>query len=196
MSPSASTLRLWILGFISESFKPFEIGLRRRAILDQVIRRSRLSQEQITTDFKNAMDMRLLRVLKSLVQEELIKKVKKGHKQTFYLLGNGAYSEYLEYLEEYAGVEIFLDKREYDKIFRNKIISRSDYLKLPDYMDMIPITDMIHRDLTYDEFRSKIMTVASEVLEPQIKAQYELMKKDQAHPLRLSQISVPRKTSS
>ena len=178
MSLSKSSLKICVLSFISKSFDPFKIGLRRKAIFDQVIKRSRY--DSITRDEKNALNMRLQRVLQNLIQEGLIKKENKGHQQTFYLLEKDAFREYLEYAEEYLGKEVFLDKEEYDKNFKQNIINRSDYLKLPEYMDMIPITDILHYDILvpYEEFRSRIMNVAIEVLEPQIRAQYELMKED------------------
>ncbi len=180
MSLSRSSLKIWVLRSISKSFDPFKIGLRRKAILDQVIQRSRLIHDPITTDEKNALSMRLQRVLRNLVQEGLIKRENKGHQQTFYLLEKDAFGEYLEYCEKILGEEIFLDKNEYEKNFKQDIINRSDYLKLPEYMDMIPITDAIHCDVLvpYEEFRSSIMNVAVEILEPQIRAQYKLMKED------------------
>ncbi|MBA7610666.1 hypothetical protein ES703_17878 [subsurface metagenome] len=119
--------------------------------------------------------MRLERVFKRLVKDGLIKKENKGHQKTFYFLEKDGFQELVEYIDEDVGAEAW-DKELYEKVFRQKIISRSDYLKLPDYMDMISITDILNTDLAYEEFQAIIMDLVVEVLEPQIRAQYELMK--------------------
>lgn len=175
MDLSRSSLKMWVLGFISVSYEPFKIGLRRKAIFDQVIQRFRLTRGPITSDDKNNLNMRLQRVLQNLVKEGLIKKENKGQQKTFYLLEKDAFRDYLEYLEEHVCEEEW-DKEEYEKNFRQVIINRSDYLRLPEYWDMIPITEILQGDIPYEKFRSIIMNIAIEVLEPQISAQYDLMK--------------------
>ena len=182
MSLSKSSLKICVLRFISQSFAPFKIGLRRKSIFEQVIYRTRLIHGPITRDEKQALNMRIQRLLNSLVQEGLIKRDNKGHQMTFYLLEKDAFSEYLEYLEEYADEKLLLeeklyDKEVYNKIFRQKIINRSDYLKLPEYLDLIPFNDTFHYGILipYEEFRSRIMNVVIEVFDPQIRVQYENM---------------------
>jgi len=138
-------------------------------------------------------------MLNSLVKEGLIKKENKGHQKTFYLLEKGAFPEYLELLEEHYGKGLF-DKEERYKKFRQSLISRSDYLKLPEYIDVVSLHDVLVLRRTvpipYEEFRSKIMTVAIEVLEPQIKAQYELMKKEVSQVYDLIKTSASHRSSA
>ena len=199
MSLSKSSLKICVLKFISKSHDPFKIGTRRKVILDKVINRSSLVHGPITDDEKNVLNTRLQRMLNSLVKEGLIKKENKGHQKTFYLLEKGAFPEYLELLEEHYGKGLF-DKEERYKKFRQSLISRSDYLKLPEYIDVVSLHDVLVLRRTvpipYEEFRSKIMTVAIEVLEPQIKAQYELMKKEVSQVYDLIKTSASHRSSA
>ena len=100
MSISGFRLKVLVLAFILRSFDPFEIGLRRNDILNQVIRDNlnfhkfnllpraflyfhrftlipRVSTDPLTSDEKNALNSRLQTVLNNLVQSGLIKRKSK-----------------------------------------------------------------------------------------------------------------------
>ncbi len=189
MGISGSSLKLMVLASILYSFDPLKIGLRRKDILDWVLHSELIIYgsivvplvflDPLTSDEKNSLNQRLLRMLKSLVKEGLIIRVLKDNKQVFYLIDKDALSEVMECIAECQGKELSLDNEEWIKSFRDEIISRSTYLKLPDYFYMIPIEGWLFREITLEEFRSRTMKLVGDVLEPQILEQYEIMTENQ-----------------
>ena len=182
------------LNILKNSLQPFKIGLRRKALYERLLIIHDHYFQRMSHDNEKAFNMRFQRVLDNLIDEGILIRDSKGHKNTFYRLDKKGYIHFFDESGILAKTGSLKTKEEFEKFLDRQILRKSNYLRLPPYQMLIGGKDIqAVKDMGYETFQDKMIEEAISILEPQILLMWDWVNGLEAHA---KLVSAFRRTSA